>query len=167
MSFVATLISDPAKPAVSNRVVEQARGALACVGARVEVGVAWLHRGVAADISFDAHAQVLGPADERLRAALADERVDVVVQPARGRRKKLLLADMDSTMIGQECIDELADHAGLKPLVSVITERAMRGEIEFEGALRERVRLLKGLPATAIAEVINGRIRVNPGARTV
>ena len=91
----------------------------------------------------------------------------MVVQRAMGRRKKLLLADMDSTMIGQECIDELADHAGLKPLVSAITERAMRGDIEFDGALRERVRLLKGLPVAAIADVIHGRIRVSPGARTL
>src|SRR5262249_54983557 len=78
-----------------------------------------------------------------------------------------LLADMDSTVVGQECIDELADHAGVKAKVANITERAMRGEIEFEGALRERVRLLKGVPAAAIDEVIGCRIRVNPGALTL
>ena len=74
---------------------------------------------------------------------------DVVVQPAANRRKKLFLADMDSTMIGQECIDELADYAGLKAHVAAITERAMRGEIAFEPALRERVALLKGLPVAS------------------
>ena len=72
--------------------------------------------------------------------------VDVIIQPVAGRRKKLLVADMDSTIIGQECLDELADFVGLKAHVAAITERAMRGEIEFEPALRERVALLKGLP---------------------
>ena len=81
---------------------------------------------------------------------MAGEPVDVVIQPHDGRRKKLLLADMDSTMIAQECIDELADYAGFKTRVAAITERAMRGEIAFEPALRERVALLKGLPATVI-----------------
>ena len=78
--------------------------------------------------------------------ALAGAPIDVVVQPAADRRKRLFLADMDSTMIGQECIDELADFVGLKAHVAAITERAMRGEIAFEPALRERVALLKGLP---------------------
>ena len=86
-------------------------------------------------------------------ASLADG-IDVVVQPAAGRRKKLFLADMDSTMIGQECIDELADYVGLKAQVAAITERAMRGEIDFEPALRERVALLKGLPVSVIEEVL-------------
>jgi phosphoserine phosphatase len=83
------------------------------------------------------------------------------------RRKKLFVADMDSTMIEQECIDELADLVGLKARVAAITERAMRGEIEFEPALRERVALLKGLPASVIDEVIEKRIRLMPGARAL
>ncbi len=78
--------------------------------------------------------------------AISSPGIDVVVQPAAHRRKKLFLADMDSTMIGQECIDELADFVGLKAHVAAITERAMRGEIAFEPALRERVALLQGLP---------------------
>jgi phosphoserine phosphatase len=90
--------------------------------------------------------------------------VDVVVQPQDGRRKRLLVADMDSTMIGQECIDELADFAGFKDRVAAITERAMRGEIAFAPALRERVSLLRGLPAATIDRVIAERIRPNPGA---
>ena len=94
---------------------------------------------------------------------IGSEPVDVVVQPHDGRRKKLLIADMDSTMIGQECIDELADYAGFKSRVAAITERAMRGEIAFEPALRERVALLKGLPATVIDTVIAERIRLTPG----
>ena len=93
--------------------------------------------------------------------------VDVVVQPAAGRRKKLFLADMDSTMIGQECIDELADYVGLKARVAAITERAMRGEIDFAPALRERVALLEGLPVSVIEEVLRDRIKLTPGARTL
>jgi len=92
---------------------------------------------------------------------------DIVVQPAANRRKKLFLADMDSTMIGQECIDELADYADLKDHVAVITERAMQGEIAFEPALRERVALLKGLPSSTIGEVIVERITLTPGATTL
>jgi phosphoserine phosphatase len=91
--------------------------------------------------------------------------VDVVVQPRLDRRKKLLLADMDSTMIDQECIDELADFAGLKAQVAAITERAMRGEMQFELALRERVALLKGLPVTVIDEVLAEHITPTPGGR--
>ena len=98
---------------------------------------------------------------------MAGEPVDVVIQPHDGRRKKLLLADMDSTMIAQECIDELADYAGFKTRVAAITERAMRGEIAFEPALRERVALLRGLPATVIDEVIAERIKLMPGGPTL
>jgi len=101
-----------------------------------------------------------------LRASFGDS-YDIVLQPAANRRKKLFLADMDSTMIGQECIDELADYAGLKARVAAITERAMRGEIAFEPALRERVALLKGLPLATIDEVIEKRITLTPGARTL
>ena len=93
-----------------------------------------------------------------IRDIVGGEPVDVVIQPQEGRRKKLFLADMDSTMIGQECIDELADYAGFKDAVAAITERAMRGEIAFEPALRERVALLKGLPQRVIDDVIAERI---------
>ena len=105
----------------------------------------WLDPGIAADIPFTPAAGIdqRGLADE-LRDALAGRPIDVVVQPQAGRRKRLFLADMDSTMIGQECIDELADYAGFKPQVAAITERAMRGEIAFEPALRERVALAQG-----------------------
>ena len=83
------------------------------------------------------------------------------------RRKRLLVADMDSTIIGCECLDELADFAGVKAQVSAITERAMRGEIGFEGALRERVAMLTGLPATDLQRCFDERVRLNPGARTM
>ncbi|GGK22167.1 phosphoserine phosphatase SerB [Salinarimonas ramus] len=103
------------------------------------------------------------------RNAIADAidadaaRIDVVVQPVRHRRKKLFLADMDSTMIEQECIDELADYVGLKPQVAEITERAMRGELPFEPALRERVALLAGLSASIVPEIVAERITLTPG----
>lgn len=89
--------------------------------------------------------------------------VDVAVQDADTRRKKLLIADMDSTMIGQECIDELAAEVGLKDKVAAITARAMNGEIAFEPALIERVALLKGLPASVVGDVIARRITLTPG----
>jgi phosphoserine phosphatase len=102
---------------------------------------------------------------EHLQTFVADLPVDIVVQPVASRRKKLLVADMDSTVIGQECIDELADFAGLKEKVALITDRAMRGEIEFEPALRERVALLKGLPASVVDRVLAERITLDPGAK--
>ncbi len=120
----------------------------------------WLNEGVAAEIAFDGEADIAA-----LRTVIGDRPVDIAVLPAEGRRKKLFLADMDSTMIGQECIDELADYAGMKAHVSEITERAMRGEIAFEPALRERVALLKGLPLAVVDEVIAERIRLTPGGR--
>jgi phosphoserine phosphatase len=120
----------------------------------------------AADISFSLSASI----DQRdLAEHLRDliPAIDVVVQPQANRRKKLFLADMDSTMIGQECIDELADFVGLKAHVAAITERAMRGEIAFAPALRERVALLKGLPVKTIDDVIAKRITLTPGARAL
>jgi phosphoserine phosphatase len=163
MAFVATLISNPAAPALDAALIERARSALPSPQARV-----WLADGIAADIPFTAPREN----DNRslaayVRAAFAGAAVDVVVQPASGRRKALFLTDMDSTMIGQECIDELADYVGVKQRVAAITERAMRGEIEFAPALRERVALLKGLPASVVDDVIAERIRLTPGARTL
>src|SRR5207248_5958698 len=103
--------------------------------------------------------------EPRLQRGRGDLPIDMVVQPAAFRRKKLFLADMDSTMIGQECIDELADLAGRKAHVAKITERAMRGEIEFEPALRERVALLKDMPVSVVDQVLQERIRPTPGGR--
>jgi phosphoserine phosphatase len=92
---------------------------------------------------------------------------DANLVPAAGRRKRLLVADMDSTIIGVECIDELADYAGLKAEVATITEAAMRGELDFEGALIARVKLLEGLPAATLEECYAERVRLNPGAATL
>jgi phosphoserine phosphatase len=102
-----------------------------------------------------------------LAPGLADQALDWCLQPTEGRRKKLLVADMDSTIINVECLDELADFAGLKAEISAITERAMRGELAFEAALRERVAMLKGLPVTALQQAYDDRVRLNPGARTL
>ena len=159
MSFVATLICNPANPALDSTILDGARAILRDAGPAT-----WLWDEVAADIPFPNCADVIATA-ERLRAARGDLPIDIVVQPAANRRKKLFLADMDSTMIGQECIDELADFAGLKAHVAAITERAMRGEIDFEPALRERVALLKGLDLTVIDEVLDTRITLTPGGR--
>lgn len=126
----------------------------------------WLAERTATDIPFTLGAAASRETAERLRSLLGAG-IDAVVQPAAARRKKLFLADMDSTMIQQECIDELADYVGLKAHVAAITERAMRGEIAFEPALRERVALLEGLPVAVIDQVLRDRIRLTPGARTL
>ncbi|MDE1939647.1 MAG: phosphoserine phosphatase SerB [Alphaproteobacteria bacterium] len=122
----------------------------------------WLSKRRAFDISIvsDPHTTL-----DEAREAVGDAVMDFNVIPAANRRKKLLIADMDSTIITCECLDELADMAGLKAKVSAITERAMRGEIEFAGALRERVALLKGLPLEALERVWRERVRLNPGAK--
>ena len=99
--------------------------------------------------------------------ALERQRVDFCVQPAAGRKKRLLVADMDSTIIGCECLDELADFAGLKAEIAAITARAMTGEIPFEAALTERVAKLAGLELTALQRAYDERVRLNPGARTL
>ena len=104
---------------------------------------------------------------QAVKGAVGDRPVDFAVQPTENRRKRLLIADMDSTIIGCECLDELADFAGVKEQVSEITERAMRGELAFEGALRERVGMLKGLLVDALQACYDDRVKLNPGARTL
>lgn len=125
---------------------------------------AWLAHGIAADLPFTGDPASARDIGEAIRGALQAP-VDVIVQPVATRRKRLFLADMDSTMIGQECIDELADFVGLREQVSGITERAMRGELAFEPALRERVALLKGLPVATVDRIIAERITYTPGGR--
>jgi phosphoserine phosphatase len=159
MSLVATLICNPADPALDSTVVDGARAILPSPGA-----AQWLFDEVAVDIPF-AGSDDIHAIEHRLRQARGDLPVDIVVQPQAFRRKKLFLADMDSTMIGQECIDELADYVGLKAHIAGITERAMRGEIEFEPALRERVALLRGLAVNVVDEVLAKRITPTPGGR--
>ncbi len=165
MTHVATLFSNSDAAALDQAVLARARDVLPAAGE-----TRWLAERVAADIPFN----VAGENDngarawaDRLREAVGDRPIDVAVQPATGRRKRLLIADMDSTMIGQECIDELADKVGLKARVAAITERAMRGDIAFAPALRERVALLEGLPISTVADVIAERIKLTTGGPTL
>ena len=126
-----------------------------------------IEAGEAAVTDVILEADDLASVREALRGPMADQPLDWCLQPVEGRRKRLLIADMDSTIINVECLDELADFAGVKAQVSAITERAMRGELEFEGALRERVAMLKGLPVDALQQAYEQRVRLNPGARTL
>ena len=151
--FVATLLSDPAHPRLDRTTVESLRNGWGGGDAR------WLAPGIAAEFSLPAMPENRWQAWEGLQAL----GVDLVVQATAGRRKVMLLADMDSTMIRQECIDELAVEAGVGPRVAEITARAMNGELDFEAALRERVGLLRGLPEAVIAKVLAERITYMPG----
>ncbi|NTS31725.1 phosphoserine phosphatase SerB [Phyllobacterium sp. BT25] len=156
MPLMATLIANPAMAGLSPSLGIKASAAVNATG------VYWLADGIACDIALkdgtdptEAHAL--------LADALGGSPIDIIVQDQDVRRKKILIADMDSTMIQQECIDELAEEAGLRDKVAAITARAMNGEIAFEPALRERVLLLKGLPYSVIDKVIASRITLMPG----
>lgn len=160
MPLIATLVSRPqdrAVPASLANMASRAAGASS---------VHWLAEGVACDLVLPETPDV-GLLTADLRAALASEPVDIIVQPAEGRKKKILLADMDSTMIDQECIDELADEIGVKEHVAAITARSMNGEIAFEPALRERVALLKGLDTAVVDRIIANRLTLAAGGRVL
>ncbi|QEE44197.1 phosphoserine phosphatase SerB [Rhizobium sp. WL3] len=158
MALVATLVANPSNPVLTPALAEKAADAV------VSSRLYWLADGIACDIPLPDGTDAV-EAERRMREVLAGQPVDVAVQDAETRRKSFLIADMDSTMIGQECIDELAAEVGLKDKVSEITARAMNGEIAFEPALRERVALLKGLPISVVDEVIEKRITLTPGGR--
>jgi phosphoserine phosphatase len=152
--FVATLIANPRKPVLSEKIAHSARQALGATNLN------WLADGIACDIPLNE----ADGAEAKLAAALSGLEIDVAILAQSNRRKKLLIADMDSTMIEQECIDELAGTVGLKEKVAAITARAMNGEIAFEPALRERVALLKGLAISVVEDVIREKITLTPGA---
>ena len=161
MSIVTTLI---ARPAEAHYIVEAAK--------RLDTISLPFQRSqplarYALDVHVDIEADKLDTLKHLVGLALHGLPIDHVVQVAETRRKKLLMADMDSTMIGQECVDELAALVGIKHQVSSITERAMRGEIEFEPALRARVALLSGIETRLIDQLIENHITLNPGARTL
>lgn len=126
--------------------------------------IEWLGEAIACDVAIP-QGMHMAEAETILRDALASEPIDIAVQEREGRVKKILIADMDSTMIEQECIDELADEIGLKDRVAAITARSMNGEIAFEPALRERVALLKGLDMAVIERIISTRLTLTPGGR--
>jgi phosphoserine phosphatase len=156
MAFVATLIANPSNPVLTPALAEEAAKAVNASG------LYWLADGIACDIALRDGSDIRAMEADIL-AVIGNAPIDLVVQNADTRRKKLLIADMDSTMIGQECIDELAAEVGLKEKVAAITARAMNGEIAFEPALRERVALLKGLPVSVVDDVIANRITLTPG----
>ena len=156
MSLVATLIAHPSNPAVTPELVD-----------RASVGVVvfardWLAPGIACDLRLG-DGQIVDNVRQALAQNLANDPVDIVVQETTGRKKNLLIADMDSTMIGEECVDELAAEAGVYDHVADITRRAMNGEIEFESAMSERVSLLKGLDLGVVDEVLANRITLTSG----
>jgi phosphoserine phosphatase len=157
-SLVTTLICNPANPVLTPELAHKA-----CEAADTQA-LYWLADGIACDLPLKTGADAAQVA-ENIRVALGDAPVDVVIQEQDSRRKKLLIADMDSTMIQQECIDELAEEVGLREHIAGITARAMNGEIAFEPALRERVALLKGLPVSIVDQVIANRITLTPGGR--
>jgi phosphoserine phosphatase len=158
MPAVACLIANPEKSPLDSRLIQEAERAL-------RGKASWLAEAEAAEIVTDS----LDPAaaEGRLAPLVGDALVDHAVLPVEHRRKRLLVSDMDSTIITIECIDELADLAGIKPQIAEVTRRAMNGELDFAAALRERVALLAGLPRRAIAEVIAERLRLMPGASTL
>ena len=154
---IATVI---AAGRLDDRLIDRALGLLREVDPAARFAN-WIDEGDAADLSFN------GDFKAARWALSALEGVDTAVQPDEPRWKRLLVADMDSTIIGQKCIDELADYAGLKAEVAQITERAMRGEIDFSGALRERVRLLAGMDQSELARCLLERVKITSGAETL
>jgi phosphoserine phosphatase len=151
--FAVTLLVAPSERQLEPALVENLRNAWGGGDA------VWLSVGEAAEFPIPA---VPDTADS-VWQSLQSDGIDLVIQPAEGRRKKMLLADMDSTMIRQECIDELAAEAGVGDRVAAITARAMNGELDFEAALDERVGLLTGLPVSVIGDVLDSRISLMPG----
>ncbi|MGV8985663.1 MAG: phosphoserine phosphatase SerB [Cypionkella sp.] len=155
--LIATLLTHPDRPVLERVTVESLRNAWGGGDA------VWLDPGVAAEFPLEEM-----PANRwDVWQAMQALKVDLVIQQAQGRRKQLLIADMDSTMIEQECIDELADEAGVGAYVASITARAMNGELDFEAALKERVGLLKGLSVSVIDQVIRDRITLMSGGRAL
>jgi phosphoserine phosphatase len=155
--YIVTLLTSPAKPSLSREAVEALRNAWGGGDAQ------WLATGEAAEFMVEAMPDNQWDVWRSLQA----EGIDLIVLPKGTRKKKMLLADMDSTMIQQECIDELADVAGVGARVKEITARAMNGELDFDGALKERVGLLKGLPESVIQKVIDTRITFMPGGKAL
>ncbi|MBT6135689.1 MAG: phosphoserine phosphatase SerB [Kordiimonadaceae bacterium] len=155
MNQVLTLISNTQDAAVSNKIKDKYVSLLNASHCN------WLNRNIALDIYFD------DEAPGEILHMLEAENLDYAFQDPLTRSKKLLIADMDSTIINVECLDEIADFLGIKGKVSPITEAAMRGEINFEDALNERVSLLKGLNIANLQTIFNERVKLNPGAITM
>lgn len=158
MSLTLTLICSLNGPELSEELC-------ALIGNKLSaISITWLYPNTACDFEL-ASSMKKQEAIDIIKEYIKDKPIDYVVQPSLGRRKKLFLADMDSTIIGQECIDELAAEIGIKDQVSKITEAAMNGEIDFEDALRNRVALLASLEESIVAKVLDERITINQGAK--
>jgi phosphoserine phosphatase len=163
MHYVLTVIGDSHSRTLSAALVDAARRAID--NSHSAAGAAdWLADDIACDIEFEGSEPTITQA--LVREALGPSPLDLAIQPAAGRRKKLLLADMESTIIREEMLDELAEVAGIHEEVAEITALAMAGELDFEAALRERVGLLKGMPLTTLEEAAE-RMTLTPGARTL
>ncbi|MBM3557967.1 MAG: phosphoserine phosphatase SerB [Alphaproteobacteria bacterium] len=156
MTHVLTLVGAP----LTQEMVATARAVISGAAAPD-----WLAEGEACDIRF--LGTVSAVAELKVRTALVNTKVDLCVQPAAGRRKRLLATDMDSTVITCECIDELADFVGVKAQVAAITERAMQGEFDFAASLKARIGLMQGIPEDVLQTVFDQRVRAMPGARTL
>ena len=182
MNTSITLISNPKTPALNNQALTKRLHQELSAFANGDISHKILCDGVAEDFCFDfaasrdnssASHDDPSPLEAQCRAALdpicaeiiGDQPIDFAIQQTTARRKQLLIADMDSTIIEQECIDELAEFAGKRSEISDITERAMRGELDFEAALNERVAMLKGLPERVLQETFEKAITLAPGAR--
>ena len=153
---VLVLVANPASPVLTHQLLTAIQHA---TGGEIN----WLHRDIAAEIDAPDAADALAIA----REAVGASPIDVALIASEHRKKQILVADMDSTMIGQECIDELADAVGIKAQVAEITERAMNGELDFEQALRTRVKLITGLERRVIEEIRRERITLAPGSRAL
>ncbi len=164
MKFVLSIIANPSKTSIDSALIDEFRNAL---GPYTVAGSSAkeLAPGEAYDIALSEHPRP--DFQPRIEAVAIRARVDANVIPAENRRKKLLIADMDSTIIQQECIDELAEYAGKRKEISDITERAMRGELDFEGALNERVAMLAGLPESVLEETFEKSLTLTSGAKTL
>lgn len=154
MAYILSIIANPSSPVIDMPLRKRISGLFP------KSEIQELADGIAYDLAVADHDAI-----HHARRSLAGFPVDVNIVPAHNLRKKLLIADMDSTIIQQECIDELADFAGKRTEISAITERAMRGELDFEAALKDRVAMLKGVPESALAETFERRITLTPGAR--
>ncbi len=163
MKLVVTLITSPERANITHRHIDQARTILSKAGCDSKAPF-WLAENISCDIEFDD--TDTSRSLKFLQEEMKESEIDIVVQSQENRRKRLLLADMDSTIVVGETLDELAYYAGLKDQVAAITERAMRGEIDFKNALRERVSMLRGLPTDALNKAL-GNTKLTEGASTL
>lgn len=163
MHFVLTLIGAPGSSALDMSALDAAMAGLGEAGA-AHGAPAWLDPGAACEIPFDS--TLPKSAEVAVREHLARAPIDIAVQAAEGRRKAVLVADMESTVIAEELLDEMADSLGIRAEIAAITARSMAGELDFERAIEERVRLLAGLPVAALDALLD-KITLNPGARTL